>query len=161
MDKDFECSPDPELMQAEKTEIVPTVLVIHPSGYTEFEPADVNPMSLSEIGALIEAKSVDAVHFSEPLTKITKACGLKKNVTMYVDKDAVMKDLEDNAVATILYGRGYEIRGAVIIAMEDDKYDTYSFEIEEDIEAVFEAIDDLTGLLRRETDDDGRYDPWA
>jgi hypothetical protein len=161
MDKDFECSPAPELMQAEKTEIVPTVLVIHPSGYTEFEPADVNPMSLSEMGALIDAKGVDAVHFSEPLTKITKACGLKKNVTMYVDKEAVMKDLEDNAVATILYGQGYEIRGAVIIAMEDDKYDTYSFEIEEDIEAVFEAIDEMTGLLRRETDDDGRYDPWA
>ena len=161
MDKDFECSPAPELTQAENTGIVPTVLVIHPSGYTEFEPADVNPMTLSEMGSLIDAKGVDAVHFSEPLTKITKACGLKKNVTMYVDKDAVMKDLEDNAVATILYGRGYEIRGAVIIAMEDDKYDTYSFEIEEDIEAVFEAIDEMTGLLRRETDDDGRYDPWA
>ena len=46
--------------------------------------------------------------------------------------------------------------------MEDSKYDTYSFETEEDIENVFEAIDNLTGgLLRRETDDDGRYDPWA
>lgn len=145
----------------EKTEIVPTVLVIHPSGYTEFEPADVNPMSFSEMGALIDANGVDAVHFSNPLTLITKKSGLNKNVAMYVDKDAVMKDLEDNAVATMLYGRGYEIRGAVIIAMEDDKYDTYSFETEEDIEAVFEAIDEMTGLLRRETDDDGRYDPWA
>ena len=73
-----------------------------------------------------------------------------------------MKDLEDNTVGTMLYGRGYEIRGAVIIGMEDSKYDTYSFETEEDIENVFEAIDNLTGgLLRRETDDDGRYDPWA
>lgn len=143
------------------TEIVPTILVIHPSGYTEFVPEDINTMSLAEIGAVIDAKSVDAVHFSNPLTQITKKCGLNKNVTMYVDKDAVMKDLEDNAVATMLYGRGYEIRGAVIIAMEDDKYDTYSFETEEDIEAVFEAIDEMTGLLRRETDDDGRYDPWA
>lgn len=150
-----------EKMQKEKTEIVPTVLVIHPSGYTEFVPADVSTMSFSEMGGLIDAKGVDAVHFSDPLTQITKKCGLKKNVAMYVDKEAVMKNLEDNAVATMLYGRGYEIRGAVIIAMEDDKYDTYSFEIEEDIEAVFEAIDDMTGLLRRETDDDGRYDPWA
>lgn len=161
MDKDFECSPAPELTQAEKTEIVPTVLIIHPSGYTEFVPADVNPMSSREMGALIDAAGVDAVHFSNPLTKITKACGLNRNVTMYVDKEAMMKDLEDNAVATMLYGSGYEIRGAVIIAMEDDKYDAYSFEMEEDIEAVFEAIDDMTGLLRRETDDDGRYDPWA
>ena len=145
----------------EKTEIVPTVLVIHPSGYTEFVEADVNPMSFREMGALIDAESVDAVHFSEPLAKITKTCGLKRKVTMYVDKEAMMKDLEDNAVATILYGQGYEIRGAIIIAMEDDRYDTYSFDTEEDIENVFEAIDDMTGLLRRETDDDGRYDPWA
>lgn len=143
------------------TEIVPTVLVIHPSGYTEFVPEDINTMSFAEMGELIGAKGVDAVHFSNPLTQITKKCGLNKNVTMYVDKDAVMKDLEDNTVGTMLYGRGYEIRGAVIIAMEDDKYDTYSFETEEDIEAVFEAIDEMTGILRRETDDDGRYDPWA
>jgi hypothetical protein len=53
------------------------------------------------------------------------------------------------------------VRGAVIIALEDKKYDTYSFDTEEDIENVFEAIDDLTGLLRRETDDTGQYDPWA
>ena len=146
----------------EKTEIVPTVLVIHPSGYTEFVPEDINTMSFAEMGELIGAKGVDAVHFSNPLTKITRTCGLTKNVTMYVDKEGVMKDLEDNTVGTMLYGRGYEIRGAVIIGMEDSQYDTYSFETEEDIENVFEAIDDLTGgLLRRETDDDGRYDPWA
>jgi hypothetical protein len=80
---------------------------------------------------------------------------------MYVDRNAIMKDLEDNAAASILYGHGYEVRGAVIIALEDNKYDTYSFDTEEDIENVFEAIDDLTGLLRRETDDTGQYDPWA
>ena len=144
------------------TEIIPTILVIHPSGYTEFVPEDIHSMSSAEMGALIDADGVDAVHFSDALTKITKACGLKRNVTMYVDRNAIMKDLEDNTVGTMLYGRGYEIRGAVIIAMEDSKYDTYSFDTEEDIENVVEAIDDLTGgLLIRETDDDGRYDAWA
>ena len=68
---------------------------------------------------------------------------------MYVDRNAAMKDLNDNAVGTMLYGQGYEIRGAVIIALEDDKYGSHSFDTEEDIENVFEAIDDLTGLLRR------------
>ncbi len=145
----------------EKTEIEPTVLIIHPSGYTDFVEADVNTMSFKEMAELIDADGVDAVHFSDSLTKITKACGLKRNVTMYVDRNAQMKDLEDNTVGTMLYGRGYEIRGAVIIAMEDSRYDTYSFDTEEDIENVYEAIDELTGLLRRETDDDGRYDPWA
>ena len=145
----------------EKTEIIPTVLVIHPSGYTEFLEEDLHPMSLGEMGTLIDADGLDAVHFSTPLTNITKKCGLKKNVVMYVDKNAVLKDLEDNAVGTMLYGQGYEVRGAIIIALEDNRYESYSFDTEEDIENVFEAIDDLTGLLRRETDDTGQYDPWA
>lgn len=147
--------------EVEKTEITPAVLVIHPSGYTEYLDADVNSMSYREMASLIDADNLDAVHFSEPLSKISKKCGLKKSVAMYVDRNAVLKDLDDNAVGTMLYGRGYEVRGAVIIALEDSKYNTYSFNTEEDIENVFEAIDDMTGLLRRETDDNGQYDPWA
>ena len=145
----------------DKEEIVPTVLVIDPSGFTDFVQADVETMSYREMAELIGADGVDAVHFSKPLNKITKECKLPKQLTMYVDRNAMAKNLPDNAVATMLYGNGYEIRGAVIIAMEDNRYDTYSFTYEEDIEAVYEAIDDFTGLLRREMDDDGRYDPWA
>ena len=49
----------------------------------------------------------------------------------------------------------------MIIVLEDSEYNTYAFDTEEDIENVFEAIDELTGLMRREMDDDGRYDAWA
>lgn len=147
----------------EKTDINPTVLIIQPSGFTDFVEADVNPMSFREMGALIDADGLDAVHFSNPLTQITKECGLEKNVTMYVDRNAVMKDLADNAVGTMLYGQGYEIRGAVIIAMEDDRYDTYSFDTQEDIDNVFKAIYDYTGgLLRCDLgQEDGKHDAWA
>lgn len=145
-----------------RTEINPTVLVIDPSGYVDFVEADVNKMSYREMAALIDAESLDAVHFSDALTKITKSCRLQKNVAMYVDRDGIAKDLPDNAVGTILYGRGYEIRGAVIIALEDNRYDTWSFEFEEDIEGVYDQIDDITGLLRRDLgQEDGRYDAWA
>ena len=69
---------------------------------------------------------------------------------MYTDRDGYAKDLADNAVGTILYGRGSEIRGAVIIALEDNRYDTYSFHFQEDLEQVFDEISALTGgLLRR------------
>ena len=64
-------------------------------------------------------------------------------------------------MGSMLYDGESEVRGPVIIALEDKEHNTSSFENEEDIENVFEAIDDLTGILRRETDDDGRYDPWA
>ena len=43
----------------EKTEIYPTVLVIHPSGYTEFLQIDVNPVSFQELGELIDAEGLD------------------------------------------------------------------------------------------------------
>ena len=145
----------------EKTEIFPTVLVIYPSGYTEFLETDVNPVPLNELGALIDAEELVSVHFSDALGQITKECGLTKNVMMYVDKDAMIKNLEDNPVATMLYNCDCEIRGSVIIALEDAEYITYAFDMEEDIESVFESIDELTGLLRREMDDDGRFDAWA
>lgn len=132
-----------------KTPIEPSVLVIYPNGVAKVIAADVYPMSFSEMGALINAKGVDAVHFSEPLTTITKSCKLSKNVTMYVDKEAVIRGLDDNAVGTILYGRGYEILGPIIIAMEDNRYDVYSFDTEEDINNVYDAIQELTNNLLR------------
>ena len=52
---------------------------------------------------------------------------------MYTDRDGYAKDLADNPVGTILYGRGSEIRGAVIMALEDHRYDTYSFHFIEDL----------------------------
>ena len=134
----------------EKKPIAPTVLVIRPSGVVDFVEADVYPMSFRQMAELIAAERVDAVHFSEPLTQITKACGLKQQVAMYVDRDGAVKDLDDNPVATILYGKRCEIRGSVIVAMEDNRYGTYSFDTEEDINAVFEAVSKATnGLARR------------
>ena len=65
----------------EKTEIFPTVLVIYPSGYTEFLETDVNPVPLNELGALIDAEELVSVHFSDALGQITKECGLTKNVS--------------------------------------------------------------------------------
>jgi hypothetical protein len=61
----------------------------------------------------------------------------------------------------MLYDGDAKVRGPIIIALEDNEQNIFSFENEDEIENVFEAIDDLTGILRRETDDDGRYDPWA
>lgn len=67
------------------------------------------------------------------------------------DRNGYVKDLPGNPVGTILYGRGAEIRGAVIIALENNKYDTYSFHFQKDLDSVVEKISVLTnGLIRRE-----------
>ena len=135
---------------APKTQINPTAMIIKPSGIVSFVEADIFMMSYREMAQLIDAEGLDAVHFSEPLNRITKACKFKGyQLAMYTDREGYAKDLPDNAVGTILYGRGYEIRGAVIIALEDNKYDTHSFHFQEDMDNVFNEISALTGLVRR------------
>ncbi len=146
---------------SEVYEILPTVLVIHPSGYTEFLDADMSSMTSTEMESLIYGEDMEVVYSSEHLIKITKECGLEKNLVLCFAKKAVDEDFEDNYVGSLLYDGEAEVRGPIIIALEDNEHNISSFENEEEIENVFEAIDDLTGILRRETDDDGRYDPWA
>ena len=135
-----------------KTQISPSAIIIKPSGIASVVEADIFCMSYREMAQLIGAEGLDAVHFSDPLTKITEACKLKNyKVAMYVDRDGYAKDLEDNAIGTILYGRGSEMRGAVIICLEDNRYDTHSFHFQEDIENVLAEISKLTnGLVRRD-----------
>ena len=99
-----------------KTQVSPSAIIIKPSGIASVVEADIFCMSYREMAQLIGAEGLDAVHFSDPLTKITEACKLKNyKVAMYVDRDGYAKDLEDNVIGTILYGRGSEMRGAVII----------------------------------------------
>lgn len=135
---------------APKTQIDPTAMIIQPSGVVSFVEADIFSMSYREMALLIGAEGLDAVHFSEPLNQITKNCGFKGyQLAMYADRDGYAKDLPDNPVGTILYGRGSEIRGAVIMALEDHRYDTCSFHFQEDLDAVFDEISTLTGGLSR------------
>ena len=146
---------------SEDYEILPTVLVIHPPGYTEFLDTDMSSMTSSEIESLIYGEDLEVAHSSEHLERITNECGLEKNLVMYFVKKAATEYIEDNYVGSILYDGGAEVRGPIIIALEDNEQNISSFDNEEDIENVFDAIDELTGILRRETDDDGRYDPWS
>ena len=146
---------------SEDYEIMPTVLIIHPSGYTEFLDADMSSMTSGEIASLIYGEDFELVHSSEHLVRITKECGLTKNLVMYFSRKGLTEDSDDNYVGSVLYDGDAEVRGPIIIALDDNGHNISSFENEDDIENVFEAIDDLTGILRRETDDDGRYDPWA
>ena len=146
---------------SEDYEILPTVLVIHPSGYTEFLDADLSSMTSREIESLIYGENLEIVHSSEHLDRITNECDLEKNLVMYFAKKSLTEDFEENYAGSILYDSDAEVRGPIIIALEDNEHNISSFENEEEIEKVFEAIDDLTGILRRETDDDGRYDSWS
>ena len=133
-----------------KTQVSPSAIIIQPSGIASVVEADIFCMSYREMAQLIGAEGLDAVHFSEPLNQITKACKFRGyQLAMYADRNGYAKDLPDNAIGTILYGRGSEIRGAVIIALEDNKYDTHSFHFQEDLESVLSEISIITGNLLR------------
>ena len=133
-----------------KTQISPSVIIIQPSGVASIVEADVFAMSYREMRQLIDAEGLDAVHFSGPLNQITKDCRFRGyQVAMYADRDGYAKDLPDNAIGTLLYGTGAEIRGAVIIAFEDNKYDTHSFHFKEDLESVLSKISTISGNLLR------------
>ena len=133
-----------------KTQVSPSVIIIQPSGVASVVEADVFAMSYREMRLLIDAEGLDAVHFSEPLDHITKVCRFSGyQLAMYVDRDGCAKDLPDNAIATLLYGTVTEIRGAVIIVLEDSRYDTHSFHFKEDIDNVMAEISELAGDLLR------------
>ena len=134
-----------------KTQVSPSVIIIQPSGVASVVEADVFCMSYREMSQLIDAEGLDAVHFSKPLNQITKTCKFRGyQIAMYADRNGYARDLPDNAIGTMLYGTGAEIRGSVIIALEDNKYDTHSFHFQEDLDNVFSEISDLTGgLIRR------------
>ena len=133
-----------------KTQVSPSVIIIQPSGVASVVEADVFAMSYREMRLLIDAEGLDAVHFSEPLDHITKVCRFSGyRLAMYVDRDGCAKDLPDNAIGTLLYGTGAEIRGAVIIVLEDNRYDTHSFHFKEDIDNVMAEISELAGDLLR------------
>ena len=133
-----------------KTQISPSVIIIQPSGVASIVEADVFAMSYREMRQLIDAEGLDAVHFSGPLNQITKDCRFRGyQVAMYADRDGYAKDLPDNAIGTLLYGTGAEIRGAVIIALEDNKYDNHSFRFKEDLESVLSEISAISGNLLR------------
>ena len=103
------------------------VLKVYPQGF--FYAAEVEQESfdsLSELAQLIDADGVDIVHYSEPLNRMSKVLcrGEYKDchIAMAVDRDGYAKDLPDNMPATLLYGQGYEVRGTVMLVIEDEEY---------------------------------------
>lgn len=147
----------------QKTPIDPTVIVIWPTGHMDLERADVYKMpSYREMGQrLIGADGLDAVHYSSLLYIIREAAELDLDLVMYSDRDAIAKNLPDNAIGTLLYGQG-EIRGPIIICLQDKIHDCHSFKTLEDIVGTYTEINNhCGGLLVIKDEDDGRYDAWA
>ena len=155
---------EPENTKKSNTPIEPRVIVIWPSGHMDVLKADVYKMkSYREMAReLIDASGLDAVHYSPLLETISKEAQLDLPLVMYVDCDAQMKGLDDNAIGTQLYGTGDEVCGPIIICQEDKVHDCHSFKTLEDLVGTYTQINKhCGGLLIFKDDDDGRFDAWA
>ena len=147
----------------EKTPIDPMAIVIWPTGHLDVEKVDVSKMpSYREMGQqLIGADSLDAIHYSPLLHIVGEAAELEQDLVMYVDRDAQMKLLPDNAIGTMLYGSG-EVRGPIIICLQDELHDCQSFTTLEDLTATYNEINNhCDGLLIIKDEDDGRFDAYV
>lgn len=103
------------------------VLKVYPQGFfyaTEVEPETFD--TLADLATLIDADGIDLVHYSEALNRMSKVlcrgAHAGNHIVMAVDRDGYAKDLPDNMPATILYGQAMEIRGTVMLMLEDEKY---------------------------------------
>ena len=112
---------------------------------------------------LFNGEGVETIHYSPLLEQARERAALDLSLAMFVDRDAAAKDLRDNAVATLIYGSGAELRGPAVIALEDPVHDCHSFRYLEDLVATYNALHDLVGdlLILPRPDDDGRYDAYV
>lgn len=156
--------PKENMVRQEKTPIDPMVIIIWPGGHLELDRADVHKMkSYHEMAQeIIGAEGLDAVYHTPLLQKVAKAAELDLDLAMFVDRDAYAKNLADNAIGTLLYGKGVEIRGPIIITQADPIHACHSFKTLEDIVRTYNEINNhCGGLLIIKDEDDGRYDAYA
>lgn len=156
---DKESTPKPK----SKTDIEPMVIVISATGHLDIEQVDVSkiPSYRQMAQQLIGGEGLDAVRNTPLLRVIGEAAELEKPLVMYVDRDAQMKNLPDNAIGTLLYG-GAEVRGPIIVCLQDDRGDCMSFTKQEDLVMTYNEINNHSGgLLIIKDEDDGRYDAYV
>ena len=146
-----------------KTPIDPMVIIIWPTGHMDVEKVDVSkiPSYRQMAQQLIGGEGLDAVRGTPLLYTIGEAAELDHPLVMYVDRDAQMKKLPDNAIGTLLYG-GAEVRGPIIVCQEDERHDCMSFTTLEDLTATYNEINNHSGgLLIIKDEDDGRFDAYV
>jgi len=146
-----------------KTDIDPMVIIIWSTGHMDIEQVDVSKIASYRLMGqqLIGADGLDAVRNTSLLQIIGDAAELDMPLVMYVDRDAQMKQLPDNAIGTLLYG-GAEVRGPIIICQQDATGDCVSFTKQEDLVGTYNEIDKhCNGLLIIKDEDDGKYDAYV
>ena len=114
-----------EMTTADDDAEATAVLQVYPQGFYYAHDVDPDGLDTNDMSSWIDARGLDIIHYSDLLTRLTRALCLDKqgyHLAMAVDRDGYAKDLPDNMTGTIIYGHGQEMRGTMIFFLEDDSY---------------------------------------
>ncbi|MBP5361268.1 MAG: sel1 repeat family protein [Bacteroidaceae bacterium] len=128
------------------------VLQVYPQGFYYARDVASDGLDTNEMSAWIDARGLDIVHYSDLLTRLTRALCLDKqgyHLAMAVDRDGYAKDLPDNMTGTIIYGHGQEMRGTMIFFLEDGSYNIKPLKGIQLVYNLTQLLDAATGGLVR------------
>ena len=142
--------PEPE--EAEEEEIVPAFLIASYQGIASVKQCqheDWNNLG-PEVASWIHARTVDVVRFTPALNALSESLRLNGRHLVFMLPRSTDATLGDNMTATILYGRGQELMGDIVFALETDKgYEIEGFRTKSLLNEVFEKVNEaVDGLLR-------------
>ena len=144
-----EAEPEPE-----DDDIVPAFLIASYQGIVSVKQCEFEDWSRlgPEIASWIHANTVEVVRFTPALNALTESLRLNERHLVFMLPRSTDATVGDNMTATILLGRGYELYGDIVFALETDKgYEIEGFCTKSLLNEVFEKVNDaVDGLLRVE-----------
>ena len=144
-----ETEPEPE---DEDDDIVPAFLIASYQGIVSVKQCEFEDWSRlgPEIASWINANTVEVVRFTPALNALTESLNLNERHLVFMLPRSTDATVGDNMTATILLGRGYELYGDIVFALETDKgYEIEGFCTRSLLNDVFEKVNDaVDGLLR-------------
>ena len=142
--------PEPE--EDEDDEIVPAFLIASFQGIASVKQCEHEDWDRlgPELASWIHASTVEVVRFTPALNALTESLNLNERHLVFMLPRSTDATVGDNMTATILLGRGYELFGDIVFALETDKgYEIEGFRSKQLLSDVFEKVNDaVDGLLR-------------
>lgn len=147
--------PDPRSCPVEKDEdddLVPAFMVVRTNGSVELYQTENLEWEVlgAELAGCVGADRVEVVRYTAPLNELSRKLGLNGcHLVFLVDRNGYMReDPKDNMTGTLLYGKGSEIIGDIVFALETDEgYEIIAFESRMRLTMMLSAVDEAVGGL--------------
>lgn len=146
--------PEPVIEGQGKDKLEPTFMIAGYNGLIRMCMTDTNNWSEVEpaLAHAINAERLEVVRYTPALNELSaQLCLNGCHLVFIMDRNAALKeDIGDNMTGTILYGRGYEIMGDIVFALETDSgYEIKGVESFKKLSRILDVVNDKVGDLLR------------